>query len=135
MRAAILLALGLFIGIVATVMTLGALRQGTPFHQGLMSVMAHHLGSLRAMGEPDTPASDCDVQSVQRHLAMLRLAGDDLEPAFLPTMNDERFRQYAGNYRDALDTALSQPAESCAAAARQAAALGDTCSACHRDFR
>jgi cytochrome c556 len=135
MRAAILLALGLFIGIVATVMTLGALRQATPFHQGLMSVMAHHLGSLRAMGEPDTPAEACDSDRVGAHLAMLRLAGDDLEAAFLPTMNDERFRQYASNYRDALDAAVAQPADSCDAAVKQAASLGDTCSACHRDFR
>lgn len=135
MRAAILLALGLFIGVLATVMTLGALRQGTPFHQGLMSVMAHHLGSLRAMGEPDTPAEACSPARVGAHLAMLRLAGDDLEAAFLPTMNDERFRQYASNYRDALDAAIAQPAHSCEAAVQQAATLGDSCSACHRDFR
>lgn len=135
MRAAILLALGLFIGVVATVMTLGALRQGTPFHQGLMSVMAHHLGSLRAMGDADAAPRECDAGRVGAHLSMLRLAGDDLEAAFLPTMNDERFRQYASNYRDALDAAIAQPADSCEAAAKQAAALGDSCSACHRDFR
>ena len=135
MRAAILLALGLFIGVVATVMTLGALRQGTPFHQGLMSVMAHHLGSLRAMGEPDTAAEDCSAARVGAHLAMLRLAGDDLEAAFLPTMNDERFRQYASNYRAALDDAIARPAASCDAAVAQASLVGDTCSACHRDFR
>jgi len=135
MRAAILLALGLFIGVMATVMTLGALRQGTPFHQGLMSVMGHHLASLRAMGALDTPPEACSAERIGAHLAMLRLAGDDLEAAFLPTMNDERFRQYAGNYRDALDAAIAQPPASCEAAAVRAAELGDSCSACHRDFR
>lgn len=135
MRAAILLALGLFIGIVATVMTLGALRQGTPFHQGLMSVMGHHMGSLRAMGEAGTPQEACSAEQVGAHLVMLRLTGDDLEAAFLPTMNDERFVQYASNYRDAVDAAIAQPPASCAEAAAQAAQLGDSCSACHRDFR
>lgn len=131
MRVLVMLALGLFIGVMGTVMSLGALRQGTPFHQGLMSVMAHHHAALRGMGD----AGDCPSEQVQAHLRMLRLAGDDLETAFLPTMNDERFRHYAAGYRASVDAALAQPASDCTAAAAQAASLGDSCSACHRDFR
>lgn len=131
MRAVVMLVVGLFMGVMGAVMTLGALRQGTPFHQGLMSVMAHHHGALRRMGD----ANECPDAQIVAHLRMLRLAGDDLETAFLPTMNDERFRHYATGYRTALDAAIEQPASGCAAAAAQAASLGDSCSACHRDFR
>lgn len=131
MRSVILLALGLFIGILGTVMTLGALRQGTPFHQGLMAVMAHHNGSLRSMAD----AEACSPDAITRHLRMLRGAGDDLEPAFLPTVNDQRFRQYAANYRQELDAALAAPPTSCAEAGALGARIADTCSACHRDFR
>ncbi len=131
MRFVAMLVIGLFMGVLGTVMTLGALRQGTPFHQGLMSVMAHHHAALRRMGD----ANECPDDAIQGHLRMLRLAGDDLETAFLPTMNDERFRHYAAGYRTATEAALARPASGCAAAAAQAASLGDSCSACHRDFR
>lgn len=131
MRFAIVLVLGLFIGVMATVMTLGALRQGTPFHQGLMAVMAWHHGQLRGMADPER----CDIEAAPRHLAMLAQAGEDLESAFLPTFNDERFIHYARGYRQAVAAARGEAPADCAAVAAIGESLRDSCSACHRDFR
>lgn len=131
MRSVALMALGLMIGVLAAVMILGAMRQQTRFDRGLMAVIAHHDGKLRRAID----AGQCDTAKVRPHLRQLQSAAIDLEAAFLPTQDDARFRNNAQALRAALATSAQEKTSDCTRLAAAYTAVGDTCKACHQDFR
>ena len=131
-RYLFLLILGLVVGMVATVMAMRALdARKDHFPDSLMEVQGWHMGQLKAAMEQNR----CGATDVLPHLQTLRMLGNDLEPAFPDLRDDERFRTAAAAMRAAADKAVSAPPLSCQSLAGTMKSLGDSCKACHRDFR
>ena len=127
-----LLLLGLVVGAIATVMAMRALdARKDHFPDSLMEVQGWHMGQLKAAMEQNR----CGATDVLPHLQTLRMLGNDLEPAFPDLRDDERFRTAAAAMRAAADKAVSAPPLSCQSLAGTMKSLGDSCKACHRDFR
>lgn len=131
-RYLFLLILGLVVGMIATVMTMRALdARKDHFPDALMEVQGWHMGQLKAAMEQNR----CGATDVLPHLQTLRMLGNDLEPAFPGLRDDERFRTAAAAMRAAADKAITAPPLSCESLAGTMKSLGDSCKACHRDFR
>lgn len=105
--------------------------EADPFPDALMGVQGWHMGQLKAAMEQNR----CGATDVLPHLQTLRMLGNDLEPAFPDLRDDERFRTAASGMRAAADKAIGAPPLSCESLASTLKSLGDSCKACHRDFR
>lgn len=131
-RYLFLLILGLVLGVVATVMTLRALDQRKDhFPESLMFVQQWHMGQLKA----DMEQNRCNATDVLPHLKALRMTADDLEAAFPDLRDDQRFTTAASAMRAAADKAMANPPLTCAGVGAAMQSLGETCKACHQDFR
>ncbi|TNJ34727.1 cytochrome c [Arenimonas terrae] len=131
MRSLILVLIGLFVGFAVTLIGMNALRKGTAYPNGVMAVMSAQMDAL----EVSLKQNRCAATDLTPRLQTLRHLGNDLEPAFLPTEDDERFSEHASNLRAALDAALSTPPADCAAAKVVVDKVGAGCQSCHRDFK
>jgi hypothetical protein len=131
MRSLILVLIGLFVGFAVTLIGMNALRKGTAYPNGVMAVMSAQMDAL----DSSLKQNRCAATDLTPRLQTLRHLGNDLEPAFLPTEDDERFSEHASNLRAALDAALSTPPADCAAAKVVVDKVGAGCQSCHRDFK
>lgn len=131
MRSLILVLIGLFVGFAATLIGMNALRQGTAYPNGVMAVMGAQMKGLQS----SLKQNRCSASDLTPRLQTLRHLGNDLEPAFLPTQDDERFVSHASQLRAALDAALAAPPADCTAAGVVVDRVGAACQACHRDFK
>ena len=77
----------------------------------------------------------CAATDVLPNLKALRVMADDLEPAFPDLADDQRFAEHASKMRARLDAALASPPLNCAGVGTTAQGIGETCKACHQDFR
>lgn len=124
--------IGLVIGAIATVMAMRAIKaRQDPFPDSLMHVNDWHMGQLKATVD----ANRCAATDVLPHLEALRALGNDLEPAFPDLADDQRFKDHASKYRAAVDAARASPPLNCAGAGTTLKTLGESCKACHQDFR
>lgn len=131
MRSLILVLIGLFVGFAATLIGMNALRQGTAYPNGVMAVMGAQMKGLQS----SLKQNRCSASDLTPRLQTLRHLGNDLEPAFLPTQDDERFVSHASQLRAALDAALAAPPADCTAAGVVVDRIGGACQDCHRDFK
>ncbi|MDO5505881.1 MAG: hypothetical protein Q4F49_06285 [Pseudoxanthomonas suwonensis] len=126
---------GLLVGVIGLVMVLRAMEgRKTPmdkWHGSVMNVMAVHSQALRNSVEQNR----CSATDLLPHLQTLRAMTNDLEPAFPRLADDARFREHAAGMRAALDASLASPPINCAGAGTVQARVGDSCKACHQDFR
>ncbi|MGY0798726.1 hypothetical protein ACW7G0_06720 [Lysobacter sp. A286] len=130
-----LLLLGLVIGVLATVMALRAIesRKGWQDHfpHAAMHLMQAHAAQLGG----SVKANRCAATDSLPHLQALRTVANDLEPAFPGLRDDRRFVEHAGNLRATLDSALASPPLNCEGLAKVTKSIGESCKACHQDFR
>ena len=131
MRSLILVLIGLFVGAACALIAMSALRQGTAYPNGVMAVMSAQMGAL---GQ-SLKQNRCAATDLLPRLQTLRHLGNDLEPAFLPTQDDERFIQHSTVLRASLDAALATTPADCAAAGVVLDRIQNGCQACHRDFK
>lgn len=131
MRSLVLVLIGLFVGFAATLIGMNALRKGTAYPNGVMAVMAAQMKAL----DESVKSNRCAATDLTPRLQTLRHVANDLEPAFLPTADDDRFAEHAGNLRAALDAALQAPPADCAAAGVALSKVGEGCKACHGEFK
>ncbi|MBY4597189.1 cytochrome c [bacterium BD-1] len=131
MRSLILVLVGLLAGFLLTVIGMNALRQGTAYPNGVMAVMAAQMKGL----DQSLKQNRCAATDLTPRLQTLRHLANDLEPAFLPTQDDERFIQHSTVLRASLDAALATPPADCAAAGVAINRVNSGCQACHRDFK
>ncbi|MEZ5544975.1 MAG: cytochrome c [Lysobacteraceae bacterium] len=131
MRSVVLILIGLFIGALGAVAAITALKQGTPYHDAVMTVLGQQMGALRGMREKNA----CPPQEIAHRLTLLRTIGEELEPAFLPVGDDAKFIERAKAFRDAVDAAQAAQATSCDALGAAMSGIGGTCKGCHDDFR
>lgn len=131
MRSLIVGVIAFLVGALCTLILLNALRQGTAYPNGVMAVMSAQMQGLNQ----SLRQNRCAATDLTPRLQTLRYLGNDLEPAFLPTQDDERFVQHASELRAALDAALSAPPADCTAARVAVDRVNAGCQACHRDFK
>ena len=131
MRSLILVLIGFVLGAAVTLIGMNALRKGTAYPNGVMAVMGAQMKGLQS----SLKQNRCSAADLTPRLQTLRHLGNDIEPAFLPTEDDERFGEHASNLRAALDAALAAPPADCAAAKVVVDKVGAGCQACHRDFK
>jgi len=129
MRALLLVVLGLAVGAMGATFALSALRQGTPFHTGVMAVMQHHMDALRG----NVRAKQCDAKGSADHLARMRETAGDIHQAF-PDM-EPAFLQADDGLLKALDGALAAAPGTCEALVAALKPVGDACQSCHQQFR
>ena len=131
-RYLFVLALGLLIGLLATVMVGRALQaRQDPFPVSLMQVMQRQSHLLLLAQQQNR----CSLGDSVPRLQALRLLSNDLDLAFPQLQNDRRFQAHASAYRGRLNEALAAPPDDCAALGQLAQAVQDDCRACHQDFR
>ena len=131
MRSLIVGVIGLLVGALCTLILINTLRQGTAYPNGVMAVMAAQMKGL----DQSLKQNRCSAADLAPRLQTLRYLGNDIEPAFLPTADDEVFIAHASDLRAALDAALSAPPADCAAARVVVDRVSSGCQACHRDFK
>ena len=131
MRSLVVLLIGLFVGFALTLVGMNALRKGTAYPNGVMAVMGAQMKSL----DQSLKQNRCAATDLVPRLQTMRHLGNDLEPAFLPTGDDDRFVQHATRLRAALDAALQTPPSDCAAAGVVIERISEGCKACHQDFK
>jgi cytochrome c556 len=127
-----LFAIGLVVGVVATVMGMRALEaRRDPFPHSLMHVQQWHLAQLKR----SLDSNRCNATDTLPHLSALRMTSDDIEAAFPDLRDDARFVKAAGHLRATLDAARANPPLNCAAVGTAMQDIGNACKACHQDFR
>ena len=131
-RYLFLLILGLVLGVVAPVMAMRALEpRKDHFPEALMHVQQWHMGQLKG----DMEQNRCNATDVLPHLQALRLSANDLEAAFPDLRDDARFKTAASAMRAAADKAVANPPLTCEGVGAAMKSLGESCKACHQDFR
>jgi hypothetical protein len=124
--------IGLLVGIIATVMLLRALEaRRDPFPHALMHVMAHQSDMLAQSQKQNR----CTAPDALPRLQSLRALSNDLEAAFPSLRDDRRFADHARNLRSVLDQSLAAVPGDCTALATVNTRIGESCKACHQDFR
>lgn len=131
MRSLIVGVIGLLVGALCTLILINTLRQDTAYANGVMAVMGAQMKGLNQ----SLKQNRCSAADLAPRLQTLRYLGNDIEPAFLPTADDEVFIAHASDLRAALDAALSAPPADCAAARVVVDRVSSGCQACHRDFK
>ena len=131
-RYLFLFLLGLVIGIIATVMAVRALdARKDKFPGSVMHVQQWHMAQLKTNVEQNR----CVAIDTLPHLQALRTMVNDIEPAFPGLRDDKRFVEHASKMRASLDSALANPPLDCAGVGTVAGNIGETCKACHQDYR
>ncbi len=129
MCSALLIVLGLVIGIVGTVFAMNALHDREPYSHTLMTTMAHHAGALSAA----VKAQKCDGARTQHHLARLLETQADIDESF-PGV-DQPFKDEAAKLREKTQAALQAAPADCTALAAAIKPIGETCQSCHQQYR
>lgn len=128
-RSALLMLLGLVIGVLGTVFTMKALAERDPLPKAVMDVMGHHMGAL---GQA-LKTKQCDAAQINEHLSRLQSAASDIGDAFPGAEQD--FLDHAGRLRQALQGAVQTHPTDCPALAQVLKPVGDSCESCHQQYR
>jgi cytochrome c556 len=129
MRVALLILLGLVIGVIGTVNVMNALSARNPMPKAVMVTMDHHMSELgRAL-----KTGQCDAGQTQHHLERLQSTATDIVPVF--GINEHSFTDKAGELQTHVLQALQAAPANCAALAKVIKPIGDTCKSCHQQYR
>lgn len=134
-RYLFMLLIGLVIGVVGTVMVLNAIDKGKSWRDRYPYATMHLLQAHSAQLAGKVKGNRCTVSDSLPHLQALRTLANDLEPAFPGLADDARFEEHSATMRSALDRALANPPTSCETLGEAASKVGESCRACHQDFR
>jgi len=131
-RYLFVLALGLLIGLVATVMVGRALQaRRDPFPDSLMQVMQRQSQLLQQAHQQNR----CSLADTVPRLQTLRSLSNDLDLAFPGLKDSQGFQQHASALRATLNEALAAPPTDCPGMATLVEKIQTDCKACHQDFR
>ena len=129
MRVALLIVLGLVIGIMGTVPVMNALSQRNPLPKAVMVVMDYHMGAL---GDA-LKTNRCDAAQTHAHLLRLQSTAADIAPAFGDV--EQPFLDDAGHLQSKLAVAVQAAPLDCAALKAAIKPVGEACKSCHQQYR
>ncbi len=129
MRVALMILLGLVIGIIGTANVMNALSERNPMPKAVMHTMGYHVGELKSA----LKANQCDATKIQHHLARLESTATDITPVFGTDVPD--FTDHAHQLQDRLQQAVQAAPATCAALAAVLKPVGESCKSCHDKYR
>lgn len=129
MRVALMILLGLVIGIIGTVNVMNVLSERNPMPAAVMHTLGYHVGELKGA----IKANQCEAAKVQHHLARLESTASDITPVF--GMNDKDFADHASQLQDRLHQAVAAAPATCTALATVLKPVGESCKSCHDKYR
>jgi cytochrome c556 len=77
----------------------------------------------------------CNATDVLPHLQALRMTANDLDAAFPGLRDDQRFKTASAGMRATMDKVVANPPLTCEGVGAAMGEIGETCKACHQDFR
>lgn len=129
MRVALLILLGLAIGVVGTANVMSLLAQRNPMPTAIMHTMDYHMAGLKQA----VNSQHCDATQTARHLLRLQSTATDILPVF--GNHEKNFVDFANQLQSRLQqVSLANPA-TCAALAAALQPVNETCDDCHRQYR
>ena len=129
MRVALLILLGLAIGVVGTINVMNALRARNPMPDAVMTTMNYHMGELRNA----IKAGQCNAPAVTHHLQRVLSTASDITPVF--HINEKPFTDAATQLQARVQQALQAAPTTCDTLAAAIKPIGQTCKSCHQDYR
>ena len=129
MRAALLILLGLVIGVIGTANVMSALNARNPMPKAVMTTMGYHMGALAHA----LKSKQCAAGSIQPHLARLQSTATDIVPVF--DTREKGFTDEATHLQNRLQLAVQAAPADCAALAVALQPVGETCKSCHQKYR
>lgn len=129
MRVALLILLGLIIGVIGTVNVMNALSQRNPMPKAVMHTMGYHMGELGHA----LKAKQCEVAKIQQHLLRLQSTATDIVPVF--GMAENPFAAAADNLQNKLQLAVQAAPADCPALAAVIKPINQACKSCHEKYR
>lgn len=129
MRVALMILLGLVIGVIGTVNVMNAINARNPMPKAVMDTMAYHSGALRDA----IKAEKCEPAMVQHHLARMQSTATDIVPVF--HVSEKDFTDHANQLGDRLQQAVQSAPATCAALAEAMKPVGQSCKSCHDQYR
>lgn len=129
MRVALLILLGLVIGVIGTVNVMSALNARNPMPKAVMHTMGYHMGELGH----SLKAKQCEAAGIQQHLQRLQSTATDIVPVFGVT--EKPFADEASQLQERVQQALQSAPADCAALAAAIKPIDDTCKSCHQKYR
>jgi len=128
----ILLIVGLFVGVLCTLLTLIIVGAGKRYPVAVMTVLDVNLDRLRN----DLLAERCDAARSMARLTRLQATSREIEPAFASLeAQSASFRELRLGFIRELDAAGANPAADCVTLNTQATAISQSCEACHVEYR
>lgn len=129
MRFALLIVLGLVIGVIGTVNVMNTLSERNPMPKAVMHTMGYHMDQMsHALN-----ARQCESVKVRQHLERLLSTTGDIGPVFGITEKD--FTDDTSKLQARLQQALQAAPADCAALAVVLKPINDTCNGCHQEYR
>lgn len=129
MRAALLIVLGLAIGIIGTVFTMRALDERNPLPHAVMVTMGFHRHQLQEA----LKGQHCDATANLAQLQHMQMIAGDIPAAFLDA--PQQFQDLASHLRSALQTAAQSAPADCPAMTAALKPVDGVCKECHQQFR
>lgn len=129
MRAALLIVLGLAIGIIGTVFTMRALSQRNPFPEALMVTMNFHRHQLQHA----VKGQRCDAAANLDQLQHMQMIAADIPAAFPDA--PPQFNDFATHLRSALQSAAQAAPADCPALVSALKPVDKVCTECHDRFQ
>lgn len=129
MRAALMILLGLAIGVIGTANVMNALAARNPMPKAVMETMGYHVGELKNAIQ----AKQCDPVKVQHHLARLESTASDITPVF--GIDEKAFTDDAAKLQEHVQRAMQSAPANCEALAAAIKPVGETCKSCHQQYR
>jgi cytochrome c556 len=129
MRAALLIVLGLVIGIIGTVFTMRALSERNPFPEALMVTMGFHRHQLQQA----VKGQRCDAAANLDQLQHMQMIATDIPAAFPDT--PQPFKDLAGQLHTALQHAAQSAPADCPALVAALKPVDQVCTQCHQQYR
>jgi len=129
MRTALMILLGLVIGIIGTVNVMNTLAARNPMPKAVMQTMGYHIGQLKEA----VKAKQCDAAAMQHHLARVESTASDIVPVF--GIDEKTFTDDAAKLQDSLHQAVQSAPTTCEALAAAIAPVGEACKSCHQQYR
>lgn len=129
MRAALLILLGLVIGVIGTAQVMNALAERNPMPKAVMHTMGYHMGELRQAMK----SQQCDAAKIQQHLLRMQSTATDILPTF--GIADPEFATDANRLESSLQQAIAAAPATCAALTTALKPVGAACHDCHEKYR
>jgi cytochrome c556 len=129
MRVALMILLGLVIGVIGTVNVMNTLAARNPMPKAVMDTMGYHIGELKQA----LKAKQCNAPTTLHHLERLQSTASDIVPVF--GIDEKTFTDDATQLQTRLQQAVQAAPATCEALAAAIQPVGETCKSCHQQYR